>query len=331
MSAAAALIPVVLFLAALFLMDSFKLVPLRAVAAAVGFGAAAALAALWFIGTTVSIDDFGPDIVSRYVAPVIEEVLKAAPIIVLIARGRVGFLVDAGVQGFAVGAGFALVENVVYLRALQDAPITLWLVRGLGTAVLHGATTAIFAIGSKALADRHPDRLPGVFVSALAVAIAIHSAFNHLLLPPLAQTGLILAVLPLLLIWVFDRSDRATREWIGAGLDLDVDVLQLVESESFSVTRFSQYLLQLRARFPGTVVADMYCLLRLELELTVQAKAVVMARAAGLHLAPDDDLAASLAERDYLQRSIGPTGLLALKPLQVTGYRDKWHRHLLRA
>ena len=43
----------------------------------------------------------------------------------------------------------------------------------------------------------------------------------------------------------------------------------------------------------------------------------------------DEDLAASLAERRYLQQSIGTMGLLALKPLQVTSYRDTWHRHLL--
>jgi hypothetical protein len=43
----------------------------------------------------------------------------------------------------------------------------------------------------------------------------------------------------------------------------------------------------------------------------------------------DDDLHASLAELAYLRRSIGPTGLLALKPLQVTSHRDDWHRFML--
>ena len=80
---------------------------------------------------------------------------------------------------------------------------------------------------------------------------------------------------------------------------------------------------------PGPVVADMFCLLRLELELSVQAKAMLLAREAGLEVPVDDDLAASLAERQFLQHSIGTVGLLALKPLQITSYRDTWHRHLL--
>jgi len=44
-----------------------------------------------------------------------------------------------------------------------------------------------------------------------------------------------------------------------------------------------------------------------------------------------DEMGVAIGLPAYLQRSIGPTGLLALKPLQVTGYRDRWHRHLLRA
>ncbi len=74
----------------------------------------------------------------------------------------------------------------------------------------------------------------------------------------------------------------------------------------------------------------MYCLLRLELELSVHARAMIMARGAGLELKADDDLEASLAEREYLHRSIGRAGLLALRPLQVTSHRDSWHRELLK-
>jgi hypothetical protein len=61
----------------------------------------------------------------------------------------------------------------------------------------------------------------------------------------------------------------------------------------------------------------------------VQAGAMLLAREAGLDVPVHEDLSASLAERDYLERSIGRAGLLALQPLQVTGRRDRWHRHVL--
>jgi RsiW-degrading membrane proteinase PrsW (M82 family) len=328
LSAAVALLPVVGFLAVLFMMDSFKLVPIRTIAFALGAGGAAALCSLW-LSSASGLDLQDGNVVSYYIAPVIEETLKAGIIVGLIVRGRAGFLVDAAVQGFAVGAGFALVENVTYLHAFGSAPLALWLVRGLGTAMLHGGTTAIFAVLARAFADRYPRRPYLSFAPGLAAAIVIHSGFNQLPLPPVILAAVTMLVLPLLLLFVFDRSERATREWMGAGMDLDIEVLQLVASEHFTLTRYGQYLQELRARFPGIVVADMYCLLRLELELSVHARALIMARDAGLELKGDEDLEASLGEREYLQRSIGRIGLLALGPLQVTSKRDRWHRHLL--
>jgi Predicted membrane protein len=328
LSAAVALLPVIGFLAALFMMDSFKLVPIRSILAALAAGGAAALISLW-LWSALGLDLEAGNTGSYYIAPVIEETLKASIIVALILRGRAGFLVDAAVQGFAVGAGFALVENVTYLQAFGNAPLTLWLVRGLGTAMLHGGTTAIFAILARALTDRYPRRPHIAFLPGLAAAIAIHSGFNHLPLPPMVLAAVVMLVLPLMLLFVFDRSERATREWMGAGMDLDIEVLQLVASEHFTLTRFGQYLQELRSRFPGTVIADMYCLLRLELELSVHARALIMAREAGLELTGDEDLDASLDEREYLQRSIGRVGLLALRPLQVTSHRDRWHRQLL--
>jgi RsiW-degrading membrane proteinase PrsW (M82 family) len=328
LSVAIALLPVVAFLAVLFMMDSFKLVPARAIVGALAAGGAAAMASLW-AWSAFGLDLRPGDAVSFYVAPALEETLKASAIVLLLLRARAGFLVEAAVQGFAVGAGFAVVENVTYLRAFGTAPLNLWLVRGVGTAMLHGGTTAIFAIMARALADRFPRRPHVAFLPGLAAAIVIHSAFNQLPVPPLALAAVVMLVLPLLILVVFERSERATREWMGAGMDLDIEVLRLVGSEHFPVTRLGQYLHELRARFPGPIVANMYCLLRLELELSVHARATIMAREAGLDLPADDDLSASLDERDYLQHSIGRAGLIALRPLQVTSDRDRWHRQLL--
>lgn len=327
-SATAALLPVVLFLLALWTMDSFKLVPPRGVAAALGGGALAGGAALWLHGSLLPLEHLSVEVVSRYVAPFTEEGAKGLLVVLLILAGRVGFPVDAAVLGFAIGAGFALVENVVYLRALSESGIGLWLVRGLGTAMLHGATTAIFAMMARAAIDRRR-KWTAAFLPGFAAAVAIHSASNHLVLQPVAQMLIVMTLLPAAVVWTFDRSERATREWVGAGLDLDLEVLQLVTSEHFGATRFGHYLGELRARFPGTVAADMYCLLRIELELAVQAKALIMARGAGLTVPAGGDLEAALAERAILRASIGRTGLLALRPLQVTSHRDDWHRHVL--
>jgi len=324
-----ALVPVIAFLLALSLMDRFRLVRPGWMLAAIAWGASAAVATLWLHTWLLRTFQVPSSLLTRYIAPVTEETAKALFIVELITSARMGFLVEACVQGFAVGTGFALVENLNYLYSIPSGTLTLWIVRGLGTAMLQGATTAIFAMVSKTLTDRRSDRPVIAFVPGWVGAVACHSLFNHRLLPAVAQTLVVLTVLPLLVLAVFARSERATREWIGAGMDIDLELLALVASESFGVTRFGRYLHDLRTRLPGPVVADMFCLLRLELELSIQAKAMLMAREAGLELIGDDDLEASLAERRFLHQSIGAAGMLALKPLQVTSHRDRWHRHVL--
>jgi protease PrsW len=329
LSVAIALLPVLLFLAALIAMDSFKLVRPAAVLFALSADAIAAILCL-LLHDRLAAAGVPVPVLRRYVAPMTEEAVKGAFIVFLLARRRIGFLVDAAILGFAVGTGFALVENVDYLHRLPNAQLGLWIVRGLGTAVLHGGATAMFATIAKTLSDLPPDRLVRDILPALAAAAGVHALFNYGLLPPLATSLLLLTALPLLVVYVFQRSERATRDWIGGGLDLDLELLQLVLSEHFAGTHFGQYLQQLRHRFAAPVVVDMFCLLRLELELSVQARARVMARAAGVKMLPDADLAAYAAELGALRQSIGPTGLLALKPLQVTTVRDDWHRHVLK-
>src|SRR5262249_19822904 len=150
--------PVTVFLVVLVLCDSFKLVPTRTLTIALGAGIAVAGAAwalhLWLFWLT-GLDSLS---FSRYVAPVTEETLKAICVIVAIRGRRIGFLVHAAILGFAIGTGFAVVENVEYLVALADPRIWVWVVRGFGAALLHASTTAIVAVGTKALIGRYPER-----------------------------------------------------------------------------------------------------------------------------------------------------------------------------
>ncbi len=329
LNAALALAPVLLFLAALVVMDTFKLAHWTTIAQAMLWGVLAAVLSDWAYDAFSHSGWLSDASLTRYAAPLVEETAKAAFIIAVLIGRRVGFVVDAAVLGFAVGCGFAVTENVVFLRELGSASAWLWLVRGFGTAVLHGATTSIFAMLAKAAIDGRGMRYGLAYLPALALVVAIHSAFNHLLLPPLAMTVLLLLILPPLVLLVFQRSERATREWVVGGLDLDIELLQLMSSDAFTFTRFGKYLESLQTRFPRHVVVDMFCLLRIELELAIQAKALLLASEAGLNAPVHPDAAAALDEVRYLRDSIGRTGLLALRPLHVTSDRDAWHGHVL--
>jgi RsiW-degrading membrane proteinase PrsW (M82 family) len=329
LNVAVALLPVLLFLGLLVFLDSFKLVSLRSVLVALLAGGVAALAGASVNGGLMAATGLATPTFSCYVAPPVEEALKALWIVVLLRRGRVGFLVDAAILGFAVGAGFALVENVEYLRALAEPRVLLWLVRGFGTAILHGATTAIFAILAKMVEDRHPGRPLLAVLPGLLAAAAVHSLYNHSLVSPLLAAGILLVGLPLLVVFVFERSERATRDWLGVGFDSDLELVEAIVSGQALETRMGEYLRSLKARFPGELVADMLCLLRIQAELAIRAKGLLLAREAGLEAPVGEDVRANLDELRYLERSIGRTGLLALKPVLRQSARDLWQVYFL--
>jgi RsiW-degrading membrane proteinase PrsW (M82 family) len=328
-AASVALLPVVLFLAALEFCDSFKLVTYAAIGRAVVIGVLAAGGAwLVYLGIRPLLGVDEPTY-SQYIAPFTEETVKALCVVWALHRRHVGFLVDAAIIGFAIGAGFALAENIEYLARLHHSGLLVWFARGFGTAMLHAATTSIVAVGTKALADRMPDHADWAWVPPFICAVGLHAVYNQALVSPILAAAVCLTVLPIVVIVVFDHSEQMTREWVSAGLDLDVELLQLTRSALFADTRLGRYLVELGERFPGLIVADMFCLLQVDLELAIRAKSLLLARQAGLNPPVDEDVRDLIAERGYLRHSIGATGLVALRPLLKPSPKDEWNEYLL--
>jgi len=323
-----ALLPVACFLAALVLLDSYKLVRLRAVLGMVLAGMLAAGVAYAINGALLGYVDFRT--YSRYVGPWVEEALKALVIIALISRHRIGFLVDAAIFGFAVGTGFALIENLDYLTLEPHSALGVWVVRGFGTALMHGGATAIFAVIALSVLERAGGRWSmRALVPGYAIAVLLHSGFNHFFVSPVAGTFAIVLVLPLLLWAIFTRSDAALADWLGKGFDADAEMLELIHSGRLADSPIGRYLHTLKTRLRGPVVADMLCYLRLHTELALRAKGILMMRENGFEAPVDESTAAQFDELRYLERSIGRTGLLALHPVMRTSRRELWQLYLL--
>jgi len=162
------------------------------------------------------------------------------------------------------------------------------------------------------------------------VAMVIHSTFNHFFVSPVLSTAFILIVLPPLIFVVFRRSEKALEEWLNVGFDADTEVLEMILSGTLSQSPVGIYLRSLKERFRGEVVVDMVCCLRLHLELSLRAKGLLMMREAGFPVALDAADKANLAELDFLERSIGVTGKLAMAPFLRTSSRDLWQIYMMR-
>jgi RsiW-degrading membrane proteinase PrsW (M82 family) len=324
-----ALLPVLMFLAALRVLDSYKLVSLRTVGTALAAGAIAA--AVCYELNTSFFRQF-PQYENEYIhfgAPMVEELVKGAFWIFLIATARVAFMVDSAICGFAVGAGFALVENISYLQLLHEHGLGVWLLRGFGTAVMHGGVAAIGAFISVYLSESRQWKGVRQFVPGLAMAMMLHSLFNQGVLSPAGSTAVTVAGLPVIFVVVFYFSERSLQRWLGGKLDQDIDMIAMIASGEFKQTKQGAYLMSLNDAFPPEVRGDMLTFLHLTLELSARAKGNLMRREVGLDVPPDPDLEGHFKELKYLEKSIGPTGMLAIRPLISQTPRDLWEMHQL--
>ena len=325
-----AFLPVLLFLTALSVLDSYKLVSMRKVGSALAAGAASAAICYWI--NTAIFQQFPAyqDQYSRFGGPLVEELVKSAFWIFLIATARVAFMVDSAICGFAVGAGFALVENVFYMQVLAGRGLGVWLLRGFGTAVMHGGVAAIGAFVSVYLSESRQWRGVRQFAPGLAAAMMLHSLFNQGVLSPAASTAVTVLGLPLIFMVVFWFSERSLHQWLLGKLDQDIDMLAMIASGEFNQTPQGAYLMSLNDAFPPEVRGDMLTLLHLSLELSARAKGDLMRREYGLEVPPDPELERYFKELRYLEKSIGPTGMLAIRPLLFQTPRDLWEMQQLK-
>jgi protease PrsW len=325
-----ALVPVLLFLAGLVHLDAWKLVRPGTVLGLVGAGTLAASAG--YLVNNYVYGHFSGSFTAYagYVSPWIEESLKAVVLVFLIRTRRVGLAVDAGIAGFALGTGFALLENLYYLASRPDAALPVQVIRGFGTAIMHGGTTTVMAMISISLYERRPHGGPYLLIPGFLVAVALHTGFNLLLVRPALATLAILIVLPLIIYMVFTHSERALRNWLETDLDSNVRLLEAVNIGTFLDSPAGRYLQGLRERFRGEDLADMLCCLRLHAELALRAKGVLLLRESGLEEPPiDEETRQKVAELAQLRRAIGRAGVLALRPLMMATGKDIWELTLL--
>jgi RsiW-degrading membrane proteinase PrsW (M82 family) len=324
-----AFVPILLFLLFMKLIDSFKLVTIKQTLLALLSGGLVAIVVMFlnynlFVWLQISPADF-----SRFVAPVTEEFFKILFIVYLVRAKKVGFMVDAAIVGFAVGAGFAIIENIYYMRVLSEADIITWFVRGFGTAVMHGGTTAIAAMISKDIDDRKSWPQLFIFTPGLIAAILLHSLYNQFLLPPITITLVICITLPPVVYLVFKKSEENTRQWLGTGLDSDMEMLRLLMAGNISETRIGNYLKSIQEKFPAAIVGDLICYLRVYLELSIKAKGVLIMKESGFDLPPDPETTAQFEELSYLEKHIGKTGMLAVQPMLKISNTDLWQLYML--
>jgi RsiW-degrading membrane proteinase PrsW (M82 family) len=326
-----ALIPVLVLLTIFVWLDAFKLMRLREVLVLLAVGGMCAVAVYPISGKMLDTLPIGFSNYSRYIAPWIEEAIKALVMIGLFRFNRIGYKLDAVISGFAIGAGFSVIENILYLTLFPEYGLGTWLVSGFGTAVMHVTTLAILAAIAHEFAERETREAAGDynfnllwFVPGYMVAVALHTAFNHFPdRPMISMMGAILFA-PIALIAIFNFGTAEAERWLATERAAHEAQIEALRAGTWPDTPAGHRIAALAERLGPATAQRIRRYWELQAWLVAQAEETLMEEASGDANFDKGEVVAALAELDGLKRAIGRSSFTALNALLPFSRNDYW-------
>lgn len=333
----AALMPVLVMLVVFVWLDAFALMSPKESLLLLALGAVGALLAWPISGRLLDALPIGFSLYSRFVAPWIEEAIKAVIMIILFRMNRVGYKLDAVISGFAVGAGFSVVENIFYLTIFPDYGTGTWLVRGFGTAIMHGTTLAVLAAIAHEFAERETRAAAGDFdfsllwfVPGYGAAVALHTAFNQFPdRPMVAMMGAIL-IAPIALIGILSLGTAEAQRWLAAESSDHKVQLEILRAGRWPKGPAGRKIAALASRLGPEDQKRVRRYWELLAWLVAEAEEALMEEAAGGAEFDSTAVHGALAELDGLKRALGRSTFAAFQVLLPFSRNDLWEVSELR-
>lgn len=322
---AVSLIPIIVYIIFIYKIDHFALISIKRLLLLVLIGMLTALVCFGlFLLTDRVISGKSADIIH----PVIEELVKSIPLLILAFRKRIAFFIDSVICGAAVGGGFSFLENIFYLVLGDSVDLSTGLFRGLEVALIHMGCSAIIAAGMMMVVrqtERKRSRMPMstndiIKTTALfVVALAFHVFHNMFQFTPIMQFFWVLAVMVGMIAVVYFYDIDMTHRWLDKGLDMQINLLRSIEGGHLLNTPTGTFLESVKELFPPNVYFDIICYVRLQIELSVAAKTRFMLHEVGM----DEPLEANkkelymsqFVELIELEKNIGPSAKMTIAPI----------------
>jgi RsiW-degrading membrane proteinase PrsW (M82 family) len=332
-----ALVPVLVLLGVFIWLDAFALMNAGEVALLLLCGAIGALLAWPVSGRLLDTLPIGFSLYSRFVAPWIEEAIKAVIMIILFRMNRIGYKLDAVISGFAIGAGFSVVENIFYLTMYPDYGTGTWLVRGFGTAIMHGTTLAVLAAIAHELAERETREAAADFdfhlywfVPGYLVAVALHTAFNQFPDRPMVAMMGAVVIAPVVLIAILNFGTAEAQRWLAAEHADHEAQLDALRGGGWPPGPAGQKISALAARLDPESAKRVRRYWELHAWLVAEAEETMIEEAEGDAEFSAPQVRAALAELDGLKQALGRSTFAALQALLPFSRNDYWEVSELR-
>jgi len=329
----AALLPIAIYIFVVYKLDNFSLLSVKRLLSLVLCGM---LAAVVCYGLFTLTGKFMSERVSDLVNPVLEEAVKAIPLLILAWRKKMVFFIDSVICGAAVGGGFSILENVFYLVLGDSLGLGTTLFRGLEVALVHMgcsaciATAFMFAVrlSERSKAKQGVKRSDVVMATfLLIIAPVLHVLHNAYHFNPLMQFVTVLGAVAGLLIWIYQYDEEMIHSWLDSGLDTQVNLLQSIREGRLDETNTGQFLMSVKKSFPPEVFFDVICYVQLHVELSVAAKSRFMLREAELELPLEDaqkeTYLSQFSEFKILEQRLGKSATMTVAPVVKLAPADR--------
>ena len=321
-----ALLPIGLYLILMRAFDAFSMVRWRTILHWLLWGAASALCIWGCVKGMQAVS--GQTWQAVWISPLLEETVKLLPLYIFIRRRRVAFLAETLLLGQAIGGGFAMMENIIYLQAFPDMQVLTAVVRGFGTTMLHMGCTALAAssvlswlmYADSTMAEGRLRTTARQLSWFLALpSVGIHVGHNSLGMNPMTQMLLVVVVFFVFFYLLSLINERLIIRWLDVSINDDIKLIAAIREGCLAETKAGQYLCSLRELFDPLVFFDMTAYMLLYLQLTVAAKSRMMLHDAGLDMPLSEDerqlRREQLTELHTLAKRIPRMGHAMLQPL----------------
>jgi len=274
------------------------------------------------------------EIIERYIAPVQEEIFKGLFLFYLVRRYRLTYSVDGALYGFAVGTGFAVLENLSYISGDPSEVMVITIQRIFTTSLVHAFSSAAVGI---ALGRFHLEtskskwQVPAV---GLLIAIGQHMLYNNIIhlidKPDSNEILLYITFVPgipgiFFIRYVMQRGVKQARNWIKVKLGMEDRVTRSEVAAVDHLASPREVLFPVLERFGAETASQVEKLLYLQARLGIKRKSLDSIQSNhAIYNTVESEIKEMRTEIEKVQREIGAYAMLFVRGLFTEEMISVW-------
>ena len=309
--------------------DFYQTGQFRLILVSLCWGIFAYLLASWANSALQTFGKIDRETVNRFIAPVLEEILKGMILLYLIRLSKFTYSIDGALYGFAAGIGFAIFENFEFILNNPSMAIPIAVGRVLSADMVHASSSAIIGITAWIFFLRRNWWRWLVLAFGLSLGIGQHMFFNIVVdsaVSPLIAIGTV--ILGIVIVFVsIQQGKRQARKWIKEKLGLDDRITRGEVAMVDRIANPDEFLLPVLERFGPKTASQVEKLLYLQARLGIKRKTLdSFKNNISLRDAMQTEVNKINVEIDEVRHAIGIYPMLFVRRLFTDEIASVWDR-----